>query len=392
MNRNKQRRCTIGLIFVFLLFFIAFSGRKESEGTFLIKGAKIYTSSSIGTLREASLLIERGKIKKVIRAGKIPSVPVVDYSGKCIIPGIIDAHTCLSGYYRLLENTQPITSDLIAYAAFDPLSPEVQDALRSGITTVNFSPRNENLVGGISSVFKLSRKLEGLQFLKKEAFLKISFNGEVVREDRAPTSLMGAATILSEKMQKMKENNGRKREEIFKEEGLLKLVEGSLQPLVAASTYEEINTALEWLRRWNMKGVIVGGEEASYFSEYLKKRDIPVLLSPLLFSLPEKLAKNAALLLRKGVRAAFVSDMPEGDALGLRLSALLLYQQGISQEEALRTITLFPAQILGVEDSVGSLEEGKDADIVVLSGEPLDLSSKIVAVYFNGQLIFKKEK
>lgn len=392
MNRNKQRRCVIGFIFIFLLFFIAFSGRKENERNFLIKGAKIYTLSSIGTLREASLLIEKGKIKKIIRAGKLPSVPVVDYSGKCIIPGIIDAHTYLSGYYRLLENTQPITSDLIAYAAFDPLSPEVQDALRSGITTVNFSPRNENLVGGISSVFKLSRKLEDLRFLKKEAFLKISFNGEVVRKDRAPTSLMGAAMILSEKMQKMKENNRRKREEIFKEEGLLKLLEGSLQPLVAASTYEEINTALEWLRRWNMKGVIVGGEEASYFSEYLKKKDIPVLLSPLLFSLPEKLAKNAALLLREGVSAAFVSDMPEGEALGLRLSALLLYHQGISQEEALRTITLFPAQIFGVEDSVGSLEEGKDADIVVLSGEPLDLSSKIVAVYSNGQLIFKKEK
>ena len=104
------------------------------------------------------------------------------------------------------------------------------------------------------------------------------------------------------------------------------------------------------------------------------------------------MAKNAVFLLKEGVRIAFVSNMPESDALGLRFSALLLYQQGTSQEEALKTITLHPAQILGVAGSVGSIEAGKDADFVVLSGEPLDLGSEILAVYSGGDLIYKKEK
>jgi imidazolonepropionase-like amidohydrolase len=93
--------------------------------------------------------------------------------------------------------------------------------------------------------------------------------------------------------------------------------------------------------------------------------------------------------LEGGIQIAFTGSLPEGEPLGLRTSALRLCHQGISQEEALKTITLFPAQILGVADSVGSLEEGKDADFVVLSGEPLDLSSKILAVYSNGRLISK---
>ncbi len=82
--------------------------------------------------------------------------------------------------------------------------------------------------------------------------------------------------------------------------------------------------------------------------------------------------------------------MPEGEPLSLRLSALILFHQGISQEEALKTITINPARILGVDSRVGTLEEGKDADMVILKGDPLDLSSQITAVYINGRLIYKR--
>jgi imidazolonepropionase-like amidohydrolase len=309
----------------------------------------------------------------------------VDYSGKCIAPGLVDAHTYVSGYYRLLENSLPVTSDLAAFPAFDPSSPEVREALAEGITTVNLSPRNENLVGGITSIFKLTTDIRNLGFLKKEGFLKISFSKEMERDDRAPTSLMGAEEMLDEWMQKAARPGGG--EELFPETGIAKLAQGELPPMVAASNYEEINTALRWLVRWQKKGVILGGEEADFFAEDLKNMDAAVLLSPLRFSCPDKLFRNAAALLRKGVRMAFVSDMPEGEALGLRTAAFLLCHQGISQEEALKTITLYPARILGVGDSVGSLEEGKDADFVVFSGEPLDLSSRILAVYSNGRAI-----
>lgn len=391
MNQLKHKYL-ISIACVLFITLGAFLSAREAEETFLIKVSKIYTSGPKGVLHNVHLLIEGGRIKKIIQGEELPSGPIKDYSGKCLVPGMVDAHTYLSGYYRLLENTEVITSDLITFAAFDPLSPEVKDALSSGITSVNFVPRNENLVGGISSVFKLSKRIGYLSFLKKEAFLKISFNAEVIREDRAPTSLMGAEAILSKKMSSIQENSEGEREGIFQEEGIRRLLNGSLQPMIAASTFEEINTALMWLNKWNRKGIIVGGEEAYRFSEILKEREIPVLLTPLLFSLPEKIAKNAALLLKQGVKIAFISDMPEGEPLGLRLSALLLYHQGISSEEALKTITILPAQILEEADSIGSIEEGKDADFVVFSGEPLDLSSKIEAVYLNGQLVFTKEK
>jgi imidazolonepropionase-like amidohydrolase len=377
-------------ILVLVLGIWVFSG--QAGETFLIKGAKVYTSSSRGTLEDAVLLIEGGKIGKIIRGDALPSFPVKDFSGTCIMPGMIDAHTYLSGYYRLLENTEPITSDMVAYAAFDPFHSEVRNALQSGITTVQFTPRNENLVGGISSVFKLNRGFKSLPLLKERAFLKISFCGEMIRSDRAPTSLMGAERILSEKMRELEENGGGPRTAVFQQKGLLALLRGDLRPLIAASTLEEVNTALRWMAEWDIKGVIVGGEEAHLLVGFLKEKEIPVLFLPILPSYPERYAKNAALLVREGIKAAFVSYMPEAGPLSLRMSALMLYRQGILQEEALKTITLAPAEILGVDDSVGSIEEGKDADLVVFSGEPLDLSSRIVAVYVDGQPVFEREK
>jgi len=388
MSKRKEP-IVLGFFLMFFLTVSLFCGSEEKSGTLVIKGAKIYTSGPRGVLAEASLLIEGGKIKKIIEGRDLPAGTAVDYSGKCIAPGLVDAHTYVSGYYRLLENSRDVTSDLEAFAAYDPLSPEVRAALAEGITTVNLSPRNENLVGGITSVLKLTTDSLGLPFLKKGKFLKVSFCKEVEREDRAPTSLMGAEEMLDEWMQKAGRNEGRT--DILSEDGIVKLAKGELQPLIAASNYEEINTTLKWLNDWKKRGVIVGGEEASSFSDELKKNDVPVLLSPLLLSAPERVSQNAASLFRKGVRIAFVSDMPEGEASGLRTSALLLFHQGISQDEALKTITLYPAQILGVADSVGSLEEGKDADFIVFSGEPLDLGAKVVAVYSNGRLVHKQD-
>jgi len=372
---------------VISLFAALFAGGAEKGEALLIKGAKIYTMGPQGILSGANLLIEGGKIKKIIEGQDWPQAQVVDYSGKCIIPGLVDAHTYISGYYRLLENSQVVTSDLVALAAFDPLSPEVDEALAAGITTANLCPRNENLVGGITSILKLSKDPRNLFLLKKEGFLKISFAKDVERDDRAPTSLMGAKEMLDELMK----NGGNQgdRKEIFQERGILKLAKGELQPLIAASNYEEINTALQWLSDWKKKGVIVGGEEVYRFGEELHQKEVSILLSPFLFGYPDRIFEKASSLLKLGVKIAFVSNLPEGEASGLRTSALLLYHQGIPQEEALKTITLYPAQILGVESVVGSLEEGKDADFVVFSGEPLDLSSKILAVYSSGHLVSK---
>jgi imidazolonepropionase-like amidohydrolase len=372
-------------VLAFLGSGLLFSQAEEKPGSFLITGAKVFTLGPRGVLEKASLLVEGGKIKQVIEGSDLPQLPKVDFSGKCLIPGLVDGHSYLSAYYALLENTRAVTSDLVASAVFVPSHREAAAALAAGITTVHLCPRNENLVGGISSIFKVYPGPEGLHFLKKEAFLKISFAKEMERGDRPPTSLMGAEKMLSELMEKA----GREepREAIFKERGLAKLKRDDIRPLIAASNYEEINTTLDWLSTWGKQGVIVGGEEARSLADALKKKSAGILLSPLLFSFPDRAAENAVELLRSGIKIAFVTDMPEGEARMLRTSALLVYQRGIPQEEALKTISLYPAEIIGVAGRVGSIEEGKDADFVVLSGEPLDLRSKILAVYSDGRLV-----
>lgn len=385
---KKWHKLSIPLVgMLFLIGGICLSARGV-EDAYLVKGVKVYTSGEQGVLTNAALLIENGRFKKIIQGEEWPSVPVKDYSGKTIMPGMVDAHSYVSGYYRLLENTEVFTSDLITGVVFDPLNPEVKLALESGITTVNFVPRNENLVGGISSILKLATDFDSLSVLKEHAFLKISFNGELIRPDREPTSLMGAEHLLSQKIESIEKETGNGREGIFRQKGLRDLAKRELLPMIAASSLTEINTALRFLEKWNMNGIIVGGEEAHHLSLILKERNVPVLLSPILTSYPDKWVQNAAHLIKQGIKTGFVSHMPEADPLCLRLSALLLYHQGVPQEEAIKTITSNPARIIGVIDSVGSIEEGKDADFIVLDGEPLDLGSRIVAVYVNGRAVF----
>jgi len=376
----------------------AWRPQAAAEETLFIKGAKIYTEGPAGVLRDAGLLIQAGKIRRIFGKGDEPSLAslgkarLIDAAGKTVIPGLVDAHTFLSGYYRLLENTEPVTSDLIAAAAFVPLSPEVEEAVRSGITTINFSPRSENLVGGMSSILKLVQSSSEPSIVRNEAFLKISFNAAMFRPDRAPTSLMGAREMISQRLKLAKTSAGKNREGVFQQAGLLKLLEGTIRPMIAASTFAEINTALKWLEDWGFQGVIVGGEEAHLLAGALKDKKIPVLLSPILPAYPERIAAGAFALAKQGIAFGFVSQTPEAAPLSLRLSALALFRLGLPQEEALKTITIQPARILGVADSLGSLEEGKDADLVIFGGEPLDLRSPVEAVYINGRAVFEKGK
>ena len=358
---------------------------------FVIRASKIFTSGPAGVLHNAALLIENGKIKRIILDENLPSVLVKDYSGLTIIPCLVDAHTYISGYKALLGHTGPMSFDLPAYAVFDPESPEVLEALSSGIGTVNLSPDNRNVVGGLSSVLKLPAGFESPHVFRKEAFLKVSLNSEALDPEKAPTSLMGAEAILDEAVRAVRRGL-EPRDGLFGQRALRSLADGSLRPIVAASSLPEVRMALAWLERCGLAGILLGGEEAGPFIEELKRKNIPVLLSPIQFSSPEKAAENAVELLNGGVQVAFVSDMPEGSPLDLRYSALALCRQGVPQEEALKTITLFPALILGVGERVGSIEEGKDADFVVLSGDPLDLGARISAVYIDGRLVGDEER
>lgn len=365
----------------------------QGQDACLIKGAKLYTCGTGGVLENASILIRNGRIAKILRSAETPpDVPIIDATGMCVIPGLVDAHSFLGSYERLLETTEAVMSDPVAVTAFDAFHPEVLEALEAGVTTVNLSPREESLVGGVSSIIKLSADPKMVRTLKREAFLAVSLTGSALKPDRAPTSLMGARGLLADACAAANGNAAAtKRGSIFRQLGFRKLAEGKIRPMTAASRFAEINTALEWYRESGISGPIVGGEEAHRLIPELKSANIPVLLSPLSAYLPECFERNAAELAGAGIRIAFISDGPEGEPRDLRLSALALYGQGMSQERSLKTITINPAEILGVSDTLGSIEEGKDADLIIFSGEPLDLSSRIIAVYVDGRPVMLKK-
>ena len=384
-----MKRAAAPAVLLSALLVTAAKGRLPANATepdvFVIRASRIFTSGPEGILKDASLLIENGKISRIIRGRDLPPVPVVDHSGRTVMPCLVDAHSHMSVYKGVLSHTGPLTPDLPVLAIFDSYSPEVGEARRSGIVAVNVSPGSGNLVGGISSILKIRPGSGDPVVLRGEAFLKVSLNSEVLDPEKAPTSLMGAEALLDEALRAACRGSGF-RDEILGRRSMAALASGTLRPIVAASSFQEIRTALAWLERWDLDGVLLGGEEAEPFIRELKRRNIPVILAPVQFSSPARAAANAAGLLAGGVRMAFASYSPEGRPIDLRLSALALCRNGIAQEEALKTVTIYPAEILGIGGSAGSIEEGKDADLVVLSGDPLDLSSRISAVYIGGKL------
>lgn len=379
---------------------------------------RLFTMSEAGTLENGVVLIEGDKIRQI---GPETSISVPEgyqmYHAKVATPGLIDAHSYvgLTGVYNVLadqdmdENTDPNTADLRAIDGFNPTEKLVSYALRYGVTTVQVGPGPSNPIAGQAGIFKTYGKTVDETLLKFPS--AVIFNlGEKPKaafgsKNKAPTTRMATAALIRRALneakvyaQKRQSEKQEKRPKFdARKEALAKVVNREIPAIITCHRSDDIMTALRIAKEFNLRLILDGATEGYLIREEIKRAGVPVLVAPTMQRLGtietlNSTYENAAFLWHAGIpfaiQSGFESYVPK--------TRIILFEAGIAtanqlpEEEALKAITLYPAQILGIDDRLGSLEAGKDADIVLFDGDPLEYLTHVTVVFVSGKVVYSR--
>ncbi|MGB9814066.1 MAG: amidohydrolase [Thermovenabulum sp.] len=381
-----------------------------------IKGGKIYTMSQKKVIEEGVIFIEEGKIVDVVERTEIPKdVEVIDAGGKYIFPGFIDAH-CHIGLFEEgvgaigedgNEWTDPITPHLRAIDAVNPSDIAFKDALEGGVTAVFTGPGSANVIGGQSAALKTYGRVVDEMIIKSPAGLKIAFGENPKRvygeQKKSPATRMATAALLRETLYKARNYKQKKEKtkegEVFeidiKMEILCEVLEKKLPLRAHAHRADDIMTAIRIAKEFNVDLVIEHCTEGHLIADKIAEYGVPAVVGPSLtsrskYELKNLTFKTPGILANKGVKVAIMTDHPVIPIQYLPLLAALAVKEGMKEEDALLAITKNAAEIIGISDRVGSLEKGKDADIVIWDRFPFDLMAKPIMVLINGEIVLKK--
>lgn len=383
----------------------------------LIKDAQILTMAG-RDYEKGSILIDDGKIVKIAEDIEVKKeYEVIDASNKIIMPGIIDAHTHLGIGEEGLgwegqdynEMTDPITPQLRAIDAVNPDDKGIREALENGVTTIMTGPGSANVLAGESMVIKTAGKTIDSMVLKNPAGIKAAFGENPKRvyteQKKIPTTRMGIAAIMRENFMKAedymsKKEKAQKEDESFdrdiKMESLIRVIKKEIPLKVHAHRADDIMTAIRIAKEFDIDITLEHCTEGHKVADEIAKANIPAVVGPTMtgrvkVELKELSFKTAGVLAKAGVKIALMSDHPVIPTKNATIYAALAIKAGLDEKEALKAITINPAEILGVDDRVGSIEEGKDADLIIFNGYPLDITSDIEKVFVNGKVVEKKK-
>ena len=382
-----------------------------------IRGARILTMEG-APIQNGTVLIRDGKIVAVGPNVRIPSsASLVEAEGLTAMPGIIDAEGVAPGHgIRGLEG--PMRAELIAGDFFDPYGrdyrPEraLRDLVEWGITSINVKLTDTNVFDGVSSVVKLyAPATYEDHFVKYRAALRINL-GESPRldEGRFPTTRMGIAGMVRENFIKAQAyqkkwddfSEGEEEDETppardNKMEHLAAALRGDIPVMIHAVEPQDIETAIRITDEFDLRLILTASSmlPEALIPEVLD-RGIPVVLGTYFAHINNHIGEQfgfryetAAMLSNGGVPVAFGGL--RGETKFLSLNAGIAVQNGMSHQKALEGLTITPARMLGVDDRVGSLAVGKDADIVLYRGDPLQITSPVEMVFIEGQLVYERE-
>lgn len=390
---------------------------KRSGKMLLIKNGKIITMNG-KNYEKGCILIRNEKIDKVEE--NIPvdeSVKVIDAKGGWIIPGIIDAH-CHIGIYEqdmgfegldVNEATDPITPELRAIDAINPMDTSFEDAVKAGITTVMTGPGSVNVIGGQFVAMKTKGLRIDDMIILEPAAMKIALgeNPKRVYKDRKrmPTTRMATASLLRETLKKAENykfkkekafQGGKDFEENFRLEALLPVLDKKIPLKAHCHRADDILTAIRIAEEFDLELTLDHCTEGHMIADYLKVAGRYVILGPTLTSrskieLKNKTFETAAALHKKGIKVAIMTDHPVVPIQYLPICAGLAAKEGLGIDEALKAITINAAEICGIDNRVGSIEEGKDADIAIFDGNPLEVFSNTLYTIINGEIVYSSE-
>lgn len=359
---------------------------------------------------QADILIENGKIKEIGSGLCTPGdCEIVDAAGLDIYPGFVEAHCHIGldgtgiGYegQDYNEYNDPVTPQLRAQDGINPFDPALKTAALAGITCIGTGPGSSNAIGGTFIAMKTVGKRVDDMIVKAPAAMKCAFgeNPKNCYKEHGISSRMTNAALIREALQKALQYQAKKaaadgdpqKEPAYdaKCEALLPVLNHEIPLKAHAHQANDFFTALRIAREFGLDITLEHVTEGHLVSEELAKENVPLAVGPTLthatkFELQNKSWITPAVLANAGCSVSIITDAPVIPLNYLPLCAGLAKKAGMKEDDALCAITINPARHLGIEDRVGSLETGKDADLILTDGSPFSVESTVKAVYIDG--------
>lgn len=383
----------------------------------LIKNGKIFTMDG-EVIENGSILIEKGKIKEI---GKDIVAPldseVIDAEGKLVMPGFIDAH-CHVGLFEdgigfegndVNEMVNPVTPHIRAIDGINPMDRTFEEAYQGGVTTAATGPGSANVIGGQFAIIKTYGKRIDDMIVRESSAMKVAFGENPKRvyngQKKSPMTRMATAAILREELFKAKryvEKQDLAKEDVskmpefdMKLDALAMVIRKEIPLKAHAHRADDIFTALRIAKEFDVDITLEHCTEGHLIADILAKEGKYAVVGPSFghrskFELQNKTFETPGVLQRAGVKVAIMTDSPVVPLDTLPLCAGLAVKAGMDEMEALKAITINAAEILEIQDRVGSLEVGKDADIVIFEGNPLmDVDNKAVVTIIDGMIVHR---
>lgn len=361
---------------------------------------------------QADILVKDGKIAAIGPNLCAENEEIIDASGLQAYPGFVDAHSHLGldsdgvGYegWDYNEMNDPVSPQMRGIDGFKPMQPCMRTAALGGVTTVCTGPGSANVLGGTFCAVKTVGKRVENMLVKEACAMKCAFGENPKRcyRDKGLSTRMTTAAKLRETLFKAREymekleaagdDAGKKPAFDMKLEAMVPVLKREIPLKAHAHAAEDIFTALRIAKEFNVKITLEHVTEGHLIADELAKENVPCAVGPSLssaskFELRNKTFDTPGILSRAGLQVSIITDAPVIPQEYLPLCAGLAVKHGMDPFAALQAITINPARHAGIEERVGSLEVGKDADIVLLCGSPFDTDPDIRAVYINGKKV-----
>jgi len=381
-----------------------------------IVGKKVNTITN-GIIKNGVILVEDGKIKEIGPNVKIPD-GVKPIKAKYVMPGLVEAHCHIGIWEEKIgwagsdgnEMTEPATPHVRALDGIKANADEsgLEAALYEGITTAQVLPGSANVIGGFGVVIKTAKKtIVDQMAIRNPSGMKIAFGENPMRvygvqKKVMPSTRMGVAGVLRESLQKTKnymekmelyaDDPEKKPEVDLRLEALIPVLKKEIPFRAHAHRADDVATAIRICEEFDVEMSWEHATEGHRIADYIAEKKVPAVWGPSLMSRPKWEMRELGygtpkVMYDAGVKFAIQTDAPGSTIRFLPICAALSVREGLPYDYALKAITIIPAEIIGVSDRVGSLEVGKDADLRLLSGDPLEFMTRCQKVIIDGEVV-----
>lgn len=380
-----------------------------------IVGGRVETVTQ-GVLARGTVLIDDAG--KIVAVGADVAVPpgavVVDASGQYVFPGFVDSHSHVGLHMDgegpmgndTNELTNPVTPGVRAIDGFSTDDVGLRDAIEGGITAAWVTPGSGNVIGGQGATMRLWGRTVDEMILKAPSGMKSAMGENPKRvygeRKQMPSTRLGVARVMRQAfIDALDYRRARDKDDKAKRsldmEALLMVLDREIPLRTHAHTADDMRTALRIGREFGVNHIIEHGTEAYKLVDELVRWNVPVSCGPALIARTKLEARGRTfrtpgILAQHGVRVSIITDHPVVPEPYLVLSAALAVREGMEERDAIRAITETPAELCGVGDRIGSLEPGKDGDVVIWTGHPFDYKSHVDKTVVLGQVVYDRQR